>query len=90
MVIFCRKSREKFSFREPLESDCLGSQFRKIEMRPKYEIDAAPFDKDVESGEIEILKRGHTEKLEALQKESALGHWKIMRTVLPDEIWNNW
>lgn len=90
MVIFCRKSRETFGFRKPLDSDCIGSQFRKIEMQPKYEIDTVPFDKDIESGEIEILKRGRTKKLEALQKNSAIGHWEIMRTVLPDEIWNNW
>lgn len=90
MVIFCRKSVENFTFRKPVEADYLGSQFRKYEMQPKHEIDTALFNKRIEDGKIEILKREDTKRLEAFHRKSAVGHWRVMRTVLPDEIWNNW
>ena len=90
MIIFCRKSVEVFSFRKPVEADYLGSQFRKYEMLPKHEIDTALFNTKIEDRKIEILRRGHTKKLEAFHRKSAVGHWRVMRTVLPDEIWNNW
>jgi len=84
MVIFCRKSSEPFQFREPVEADYLGSQARKEHLVPRYEVDARMF----KGGEV--IRRGMTKKLGALQKKSAIGHWHVMRTVLPDVVWEHW
>ena len=89
MVMFCRKEG-LFTFRSPVEADYLGSQARRYHLLPQYEIEASYFDHRATDGEFGILKRGQTQKLETLQRESAIGHWKIMRTVLPDVIWENW
>ena len=90
MVMFCRKREGPFTFRNPGEDDFLGSQARRYHLLPKHEIDVSYFDGGVSSGGLDRLKRGQTQKLEAFQKESAVGHWRIMRTVLPDVIWENW
>ncbi len=90
MVMFCRKNKGPFTFRNPAEADCLGSQARRYHLLPQHEISPSYFDNRVGDEQLGILKRGQTQKLEALQRESAVGHWRIMRTVLPDTIWENW
>ena len=90
MVMFCRKTEGPFVFRNPGEGDFLNSQARRHYLLPKHEIDASYFDDGISTGELGILKRGQTQKLEGFQKESAVGHWRIMRTVLPDIIWESW
>lgn len=90
MVIFCRKSNEEFTFRNPKEADFLKSGARRYHLLPQHEIDAEFFEKGVEPGDLKILKRGRTEEIEAFNKDSAVGHWRIMRTVLPDSLWENW
>lgn len=90
MVIFCRKSNETFNFRNPTEADYLKSGARRHHLLPQYEIDAAVFEKGGEPGDLEILKRGRTKKIQTFHKDSAVGHWGIMRTVLPDSLWENW
>ena len=90
MVMFCRKSNETFTFKDPVEADYLGTQARRSHLLPKYEIDAANFEKHFEQGNLEILKRGHTRKLEAFHKDSAVGHWSMMRDLIPAAIWENW
>ena len=90
MVMFCRKTKGPFTFRAPVEADCLGSQARRYHLLPQHEIHASYFDGSVSDGEMDTLKRGQTQKLEAFQRESAMEHWRIMRTVLPDVIWENW
>jgi len=41
-------------------------------------------------GEGRVLRRGRTGMLDRQQRESALGHWAIMRRVLPGRVWENW
>lgn len=46
-----------------------------------------------EEGEVEvvpILRRNDTKALESYHETSALGHWVVMRTVVPDFVWENW
>ncbi|MCJ1378859.1 hypothetical protein MMC17_001958 [Xylographa soralifera] len=86
MVVFCRKTAEPFSFRAVVEADCLGSQARRNHLQPKHEI-AADFFGD---GTGKVLRRGKTEALQRWQRESAVGHWRIMRSVLPGVVWENW
>lgn len=88
MVMFCRKTIGDFNFRDPVEADCLGSQARRYYLLPQHEIQADYF--KGRDGEITTLKRGQTQVLEAYEAQSAARHWKIMRTVLPDVIWEAW
>jgi hypothetical protein len=37
-----------------------------------------------------ILRRNETERLVKWHEMSALGHWAVMRTVLPEEVWEAW
>ena len=96
MVIFCRKSPEPFTFRTPVEADFLDTQSRRHHLFPKHEIASGHFDGRKKGGEhdddneVGILKRGQTQVLEKWQKQSAVGHWWLMRTVLPHAVWENW
>ena len=90
MVVFCRKSEATFTFRKPVEADFLGSQARKYALLPEHEIEAGYFDRSKRLGKLDVLRRGKTQSLAALQQESALNHWYIMRTVIPDSVWEYW
>lgn len=37
-----------------------------------------------------VLRKGKTGVLERGQRASAVGHWAIMRRVLPRGVWENW
>lgn len=90
IVIFCKKTRTPLRFRAPTSADFLGSKSRESYMFPQFEIDRKIFeDADAQSSQ-RILEVGKTSTLEAYHTRSAIGHWKIMRTVLPVEIWENW
>ena len=91
MILFCRKSIERFDSRYPVEADYLGSHARTYQLFPEHEVGWDHFKS--ENGDAdppEILRRGHTKTLEAFQSDGALGHWSVMRAVLPDAIWENW
>lgn len=91
MVIFCRKSSGSFGFRRPVDADFLGTHARRNDLWPRHEIDGARFDSSTNDKErMKILTRGHTKEIEKYQKEGAVDHWRLMRTVLPDAIWENW
>lgn len=86
MVFFCRKpATEAVKFRKPVEADFLGSGLRKAYMFPQHEIKASEFKADGD-----ILTINNAGLLEKYQTKSAVGHWKVMRTVLPDGVWENW
>ena len=90
MVMFCRKLAGQIIFRDPTEADFLGSQARKRHLLPKHEIEESYFDRVSLAKETTMVRRGQMKLLEAYQRGSALGHWRIMRTVLPDFVWENW
>ncbi|KAL2043795.1 hypothetical protein N7G274_003314 [Stereocaulon virgatum] len=89
VVIFCRKSPGPFRFREAVESDFLGSPARRQHLVPQHEVDET-FYGEISRGKDKIIRRGQTSGLEASQMRSAMGHWYVMRNVLPDVIWENW
>lgn len=84
IVMFCTTSRETFAFRDPVEADFLGSPARRKHLFPRNEVN------EVAQGKGEIIRRGHTAGLEASQMKSAIGHWHVMRRVLPAKVWENW
>ncbi|KAF5019444.1 hypothetical protein F66182_8552 [Fusarium sp. NRRL 66182] len=87
MVIFCRKTPGDVTFRRPDQNDFLRSQVRHALLLPKYEIKEQEF---LESEATDVLTKNTTSKVTKWHQESAAGHWKIMRSVLPDNIWEQW
>lgn len=55
---------------------------------PIHEVDYAVFEEKEEDGGV--LSKNDTERFRGWQQKSALGHWAVMRTVLPSEIWEGW
>jgi hypothetical protein len=93
MVIFCKHpssnspSTKPLTFRQPVISDFLESGARQQHLYPRPELEIPKESFELEG---EVLKRGRTKQLEAWHKRSAVGHWRIMREVLPAVVWENW
>ncbi|KFY11669.1 hypothetical protein V492_04338 [Pseudogymnoascus sp. VKM F-4246] len=88
MVLFCRaRSKELITFREPVERDFLRSGSRKAYLVPQHEILRDEFDLE-DMGNV--LRSNDTVALEETQRRSAVGHWNVMRTVVPGKIWELW
>lgn len=85
MVFICKKDGQAPKFRKAVEADFLGSASRKSYMVPKHEVPAVTFQQHGE-----LLTRANKKGLEKMQVESAIGHWKLMRKVMPAAIWENW
>ncbi|KAI5357119.1 putative S-adenosyl-L-methionine-dependent methyltransferase [Septoria linicola] len=95
MVVFCRNSRRPISFRQPTPADYLGSLSRKHYMLPKPEWEI-PFPEQISSAgggsdkEKANLDPGDESSWAGQQVESAKRHWRIMREVMPDAVWELW
>lgn len=87
MVIFCRKTEEKIDFRRSVEKDHLKSRARQAFLDPKHEVPESEILSDDEGG---LLLKNNTVKVLGWHQQSALGHWTIMRTVMPASIWEKW
>ncbi|RMZ83547.1 hypothetical protein DV738_g1145, partial [Chaetothyriales sp. CBS 135597] len=86
MVFFCIKpSTVPITFRQPIESDFLGSGARLEFLVPKFEVMHDEFE-----SEGDLLTEKNVKVVEKWQAQSAVGHWRVMRTVLPDIVWENW
>lgn len=86
MVFFCQKSEGKIEFRRPTPQDTLGSMARNAFLLPKHEV----LESDFLASEESILARNSTDLLVKWHEKSALGHWEIMRTVIPGPVWEAW
>lgn len=54
---------------------------------PQHEIDLSTFNlEDMD----DVLRKNNTEKLTETQRKSAVGHWNVMRDVVPGKIWELW
>ena len=89
LVVFCVKSTKPITFRQPVESDYLGSPARRQHLMPQHEVDEGFYGRIIDE-KGSIIRRGHTKELESSQIRSAVGHWYVMRSVLPDVVWENW
>ncbi|KAJ5735623.1 uncharacterized protein N7483_000748 [Penicillium malachiteum] len=90
MVLFCKKSASTpLRFREPVQSDFLGSKSRESYMVPKHEMDTSQFAVGPESGRKYLIHK-EVRRLHKFQDRAALEHWEIMRKVMPDSVWENW
>ncbi|KAF3062451.1 hypothetical protein GL218_02978 [Daldinia childiae] len=88
VIVFCTKTGEKVTFRKPTEADYLGSLARRAYLLPKHEVKESAF--LAAAADAGVLRVNETEKLEKWHDQGALGHWAVMRTVLPISIWQNW
>jgi hypothetical protein len=75
------------TFRKPIEADFLGSGARKEFLVPKHELALTTDNFELDG---EVLRIGRTRQLGVWHRQSAIGHWKIMRTVMPSAVWENW
>ncbi|KAL9027828.1 MAG: hypothetical protein Q9196_003710 [Gyalolechia fulgens] len=87
LVLFCRKVAGSFRFRQATREDFLGSQARQHHLPPRYEVDPEYLTKRYGN---DIITKRNSRELEKAQYQGALGHWKVMRSVLPDAVWENW
>lgn len=82
------------TFRKPVAADYLGSRMREMMLMPTVEVrfdelERGADGKGGEKGEGLLMRNG-TEKFREWQLRGAMGHWDVMRTVLPAEIWEGW
>ncbi|KAI0832594.1 hypothetical protein BC628DRAFT_1310250 [Trametes gibbosa] len=92
-VIFCTPSAEQLEFRKPVEADFLGSYLRRhvLNELPTREADLAlVLDSIPEEKRARYLLKDGTNPLGEWQAKEALGHWKIMREVLPHAYWETY
>ncbi len=87
MVIFCVKTTRKITFRNPNQRDLLNSPSRDAFLLPKHEVTDDQFLAGEDGG---ILRKNDTAKLAKWHSKSAVGHWSVMRTVLPEVVWEQW
>ena len=83
--MFCRILSDPIEFRTPDEADFLGSETRRQALLPAHEVPQKYF-----SSSSEIIKKMDVKRLERSQLDGAVGHWKVMRTVLPSKVWETW
>ncbi|KAI5843416.1 S-adenosyl-L-methionine-dependent methyltransferase [Morchella snyderi] len=88
MVIFCTRSEKPYTFRAPTRADFLGSYAREQFLFPKYEINLEHYFSNSSKGIL--LNDRSIGSLVAWQQTSALGHWKVIRTVVPPSVWENY
>ncbi|KAH8170958.1 spermine/spermidine synthase domain-containing protein [Sarocladium implicatum] len=87
MVIFCKKTSTPIAFRHPVVEDFLQSRARQRFLEPKHEV----LESDLKGGDdVGILRKNNTEVVTKWHESSAVGHWEVMRTVLPSKIWELW
>ncbi|EIW61205.1 uncharacterized protein TRAVEDRAFT_56579 [Trametes versicolor FP-101664 SS1] len=92
-VFFCTLSPQPLEFRRPVDADFLGSYLRRhvFLQLPEREadlsevIDSIPVD-----GREKYLLKDGANPLGEWQAKEAIGHWKIMRGVLPDTYWETY
>ncbi|KAH9850751.1 S-adenosyl-L-methionine-dependent methyltransferase [Lenzites betulinus] len=92
-VLFCTPSPGKLEFRKPVDADFLGSYLRRhvFNELPARETDLAlVLDSIPEDKREQYLLKDSANPLVQWQAQEALGHWKIMREVLPHAYWETY
>ncbi|EEQ28811.1 spermine/spermidine synthase family protein [Microsporum canis CBS 113480] len=89
MTIFCKKTPGTIKFRIPEPKDYLGTYSRKDSLIPRLEFSPDAFSKDAQ-GNDDALGPSAPKELAYWQFQGAIGHWHVMRSVLPDSVWEKW
>jgi hypothetical protein len=92
MVIFCKNAADgKLEFRAPIEADYLGTVSRRHYLMPQKTLELKfPTEEEMKEETVQILTVDNLGEFEKKQIESAKRHWKIMRLVVPDFVWELW
>ena len=91
MVIFCRNTPGPITFRSPTKADFLGSKSREHYMLPDPKLEIPfPHQDAQDRSQAQVLKQGEERQWFHQQAQSATRHWRIMRTVMPDAVWELW
>jgi hypothetical protein len=91
MVVFCVKNddglgKKAVKFREATQKDFLGSIARKNFLQPQRQLEVDFKFKD--GGKV--MGNKDVGELEKYHRDGAVSHWRIMRTVLPEGVWELW
>ncbi|KAJ4355468.1 uncharacterized protein N0V89_003484 [Didymosphaeria variabile] len=94
MVVFCLKKdngkgKKALTFRAATEKDIMESLARRSYLQPKKELEIN-YEYVPRSQGGREMTRADVGELEKYHKEGAVSHWRIMRTVLPDGVWEMW
>ncbi|KAF2424479.1 spermine/spermidine synthase family protein [Tothia fuscella] len=93
LVVFCTKSPNvPLTFRKAVSADHLGSLSRRefIPPDPALEVIMPEVRDEKMRTKDYVLRSGNEGIIEKYHRQAAVRHWGIMRTVLPDAIWENW
>jgi len=91
MVVFCVKNddgkgKKAIQFRAAGPEDFKGSLARSNFLQPKLDMEIRY--KPEKGGSV--MGKADVGELEKWHKQGAVSHWKIMRTVIPDGVWELW
>lgn len=93
MVVLCTKTSEPIEFRASRNEDYLDSMARRSFLPPDegLEIKLSAIGGGARKyTELDVLRKGKEDEVQKYQQEAALRHWKVMRNVFPDGVWENW
>jgi len=87
VVVFCTKFSEPVTLRKPIYSDYLNSESRRQFLEPVFEV----FDSDfLSKDKVRPVRNNDTDQLAKYHDKSAVGHWEVMRRVMPPTVWESW
>ncbi|KAF2681752.1 S-adenosyl-L-methionine-dependent methyltransferase [Lentithecium fluviatile CBS 122367] len=91
MVVFCVKNdggkgKKAIKFRKADDEDFRGSLARRNFLQPKADLEIRY--EPEEGGQV--MGMADVGELEKWHKQGAVSHWRIMRTVIPDGVWELW
>ncbi|KAF3914839.1 hypothetical protein ABW20_dc0104340 [Dactylellina cionopaga] len=75
-------------FHKPEPSDFLNTWARHQMLMPKFEVDLTDIRKEGKEGKLDVVSIATAHKLREWQKQSAILHWEIMNTVIPQAVWS--
>ncbi|KAH6647478.1 spermine/spermidine synthase [Truncatella angustata] len=87
VVVFCRKTADKITFRPVVQADLLQSRARAHYLMPRNEVPESAF---MTGDDIKLVRKNDTAALANYHDKTGLGHWAVMREVIPKNIWENW
>jgi hypothetical protein len=91
MIVFCVKNdhgkgRSAIRFRQAGPEDFRGSLARNNFLQPKLDMELR-FEPEVGGS---VMGKADVGELEKWHKKGAVSHWKVMRSVIPDAVWEMW
>lgn len=94
MVIFCVKNdhglgKAAVNFRDTVQQDYLGSIARRNFLQPQEKLEVNYDFVSKEDGG-RVMGNADVGELEKFHEDGAVSHWRIMRTVLPEGVWEMW